>query len=480
MKEEYLLIRNLSAGEEGAALDHLSLRVSRGDFVEILGTEGAGKTVLSEFFSGHIPIREGSVQIGGRRYLPGERLSGMEVQCIRRTTSLAESLTVAENISLLTRNRRIRGVIRHKDLEVRANFLLSEFGLGFRADVPVYSLSEGEKRAVELLRAVENEIPFLFIADIFESVGQADLQLLENVLRQMKQRGFAVLITGGGFPLFRDLDDRVIVLRSGRNVRTFYRESFDREEYVKWVFGGAEEPSRARSDTVFAMNDGEVRTQKSGSPPVLTLEEVSTDVVKDVSLTVYTGEIAGFYDMNHVNNRELVRLLTGETKASAGKIFLEGKPYHPSGIREAVSKGVCYIPAGIRECAAVESMSYGENLILPVMRKLSRRGFLVNSRIRRFLEEEYGEELSVPVKSLKTAGELGMADRLRLALQRAILLRPALLLVEDTVSDMNVRMLRLQSEYFERLTRAGCSVIVSSQNVTVLRRLCDRIIVLNE
>ncbi len=478
MKEEYLLIRNLCAGEEGAALDQFCLRISRGDFVEILGTEGAGKTVLSELFSGHVRIREGSVLIGGRRYLPGEMLSGMEVQCIRRTSSLAESLTVAENISLLTRNRRIRGVIRHKDLVVRANFLLSEFGLGFKADAPVHSLSEGEKRAVELLRAVENEIPFLFIDNIFESVGQADLELLENILRQMKERGFAVLIAGGGFPLFRDLDDRVIVLRSGRNVRTFYRDSFDREEYVKWVFGVVE-PSALRSDAVFALDGREAEEHLPDTPPVLTLEGVSTDIVKDISLAVYPGEIAGFYDMNHVNNRELIRLLTGETKASSGRVLLGGKPYSPSGIGKAVARGVCYIPAWIRDCAVVEGMSYGDNLILPVMRKVSRRGVLVNERIRRFLEEEYGAELSVPVKDLKTAGELGMADRLRLALQRAVLIRPKLLLVEDTVSDMNIRMLKLQCEYFKRLTQEGCAVIVSSQNLTALRQICDRIIVLN-
>ena len=479
MKEEYLLIQNLSAGEEGAALDHFCLRISRGDFVEILGTEGAGKTVLSEFFSGHVRIRDGLVTIGGRRYLTGETLSGTEVECIRRTSSLAESLTVAENIALLTRNRRIRGVIRHKDLAVRANFLLSEFGLDFKADAPVYSLSEGEKRAVELLRAVENEIPLLFIDNIFESVGQTDLRLLENVLRQMKSRGFAVLITGGGFPVFRDLDDRVVVLRSGRNVRTFYRDSFDREEYVKWVFG-VEEPSQLRSDAVFALEGRDVKPYASDTAPVLKLEGVSTAEVTNVSLEVYPGEIVGFYDMNHVNNRALIRLLTGEEKASAGCALLLGKPYRPSDFREAAAGGICYIPGGIRDCAVVEGMSYGDNLILPVMEKVSRGGIVVNSRVRRFLEEEYGEELSVPVKDLKRAGGLGMADRMRVALQRVILSRPKLLLVEDTVSDMNVRMLKLQNEYFEHLTQEGCAVIVSSQNITVLRQICDRIIVLND
>lgn len=478
MKQEFLEIWNLNL-LEGAVLNRFHLRMSRGDFVELLGTEGCGKEELADFFSGSMHIKNGYVKIGGGRYREGENLRDAGIMCIRSTPSLAGALSVAENIMLLSEKRIVRGIIRHRDLEARANFLLSEFGVDFRADTPANRLSEGEKRVVELLRAAENGVSLIVIDNIFESLGQADIQMIGSCLAELKKRSVTILVLGGRFPLFRDLDDRVIAMRAGRNVRTFFRDNFDREEFVKWVFG-APEASGVRTYATGELSRRSAAASQEEKNTVLAVEGFSGEYLQAFSCEIKRGEIVGLYDMNNRKNRELIRFLAGEENPKAGTAMLNGRLYKPRSVEAAVRMGTAYIPGSIRKSAVISSMSYGENLTLSVMRRNSTYGFVVNKRIEKFLEKEHGKELDAAHPEEMSAGELNRSDQMKVVLQRILLTRPSLLLAEDFLSDMNVRTLKIQTDYLASLTEAGCAVLLSSQNLMVLRQVCDRIIVMSD
>ena len=487
MKKEYLAIWNLTLDEEEAALDRFHLRMAQGDFVELLGTENAGKSSLSSFFSGRARIRTGYVTVGGERVHEGMYFPSSSIQCVGEIPSVAESLTVAENIILLSPRRRMRGILRHRDLESRASFLLSELGLPIRAEAPVYTLTEGEKRAVEFLRALQNETPFVFVENIFENLGRTDMQLLELCLQHLKRRGVSILVISGGIPRFPEMSDRIVVMRGGRNVRTFYRGNFDRGEYTRWMFG-VTDPSSVRAETLGGRglsaaiesrdcasgNAGRRKKQPAAeqSGPgeiVFQARNISGEYLTHFDTAVRRGEIVGLYDMNNTANRELIHMITGERPFSGGGFYLKGKPFAPSGVHHAVQSGIGYIPGNILSCAVIPHMSYGENLALATLRRDSRFGFLENTRVLRFLEKEFRKEREEPV--------LSPQERMRNALQRLLLLRPGLLLMEDVISDMQVRMLKMQAYYLERLTEEGCAVLISSQNLTALRQVCDRIVV---
>ncbi len=477
MKQGFLEIDDLVLEEEGTVLDRFHLRMFRGDFVELLGTAGSGKADLAAFFAGRMHIKEGSVMIGSGRYRKGETLHDAQIQCLGETPSLAPSLSVAENIMLLSGKRIVRGVIRHRDLETRVNFLLSEFGLGFRADSRVSHLTEGEKRAAELLRAAESGIQFIVIDNIFNSLGQEDVQLIESILGELKKRGVTILVLGGRFPIFRNLSDRVAVLRAGKNVRTFFRENFDREEYVRWAFG-ASRPNEVREyatgELVRRSGTGEERN------PVLEIRKLDGEYLRSFSCSVRAGEIVGLYDMNNRQNRELIRFLAGDVQLPKNTAYLRGKPYLPGSVWAAARLGTAYIPARCLQSAVVGKMSYGENLTLSVMRKNSIMGTFVNRRIEKYLAREFGSELGADHPESMTGAEFDAADKMRIILQRILLQRPAVLLMEDVLSDMNIRMLKIQTDYLARITDTGCAALISSQNLMALRQVCDRIIVMSE
>ena len=485
MKQEYLSIRNLIAGEEGTLLDRFHLRMSQGEFVELMGIEGSGKAQLTGVLTGSVRIRTGTVSIGSRTYGPGETLNSPEILHIGSTPSLAGSLTVAENVALLTRSRKSRILVHRRETIDRVNFLLSEFGLSIRAETRADELGEGEKRAVELLRAVENDIPFILISDIFQTTGQADLQMLESLLRRMKARRFTILVLGSGFPRFIDLDDRIEVIRRGRHVRTFYRNNYDREAYVRWSLG-MQDPALARAEatghagisTIHGTAFPSSGERDSSGMQRLTIRDLTLPGIQNIHLDAKAGEIIGLYDMNNRENHELLQCLTGAVRPLDGEMFLDGVPYAPDSPDDISRRGVDFLPHNILSCAVVEGMSYSENLELSTMKRHSLFGTFVKKRVQDFLTDEYGRELEAEDPGHAKGRDLNTNDRIRVALQRILLHHPKLLLIEDLLSDMNIELLRIETEYFSRLTETGCTILISSPNLTVLRQVTDRIIVL--
>ena len=475
-RDTELVVWNLRTGSELIAREGLCLRVMRGEMMEVLGIDGSGKSVLGRLLAGREAIRGGFVEVAGVRYRSGRTLDGCdELMYIGRDPCVAPELTVAENICLLSKRRKVKHFVHRKNMEQRVSFLLSEYGPGIRADQKMRTLSEGEVRVTELLRAVENEVPLICIDGAFDGIGQSDMRLIETCLLRMKRMGFTILCIGGGFPRFLYLDDRVTVFRGGRNVRTFYPENYDRSEFVKWMTGTESGQRIPREGAA-----SEEREDAAGErEELLLMRGISGECLDRFSCRIMSGEIVGLYDMDNRANRELAEFLTGRRKLEHGAMVLGGREYAPLSPEDAVRKGTCFIPSDIESRAVVGKTGIGENLLLPVMRENSAGGFLVNRRVIRYLERRFLSSIGAEDAEGRAAGELDVYQRMALALERCLLMKPRLLVGEDILNDLDLRMIRTEREYFKKLAEGGAAVILSSPNLSALRQLCGRILVLS-
>jgi ABC-type sugar transport system ATPase subunit len=268
-------------------------------------------------------------------------------------------------------------------------------------------------------------------------------------------------------------------------VRTFYHNNYDREAYVRWSLG-MQDPALARAE---ATGHAGISTfhgtalpasgqRNSSAVPRLTIRDLALPGIQNIHLDAKAGEIIGLYDMNNRGNHELLQCLTGATRPLDGEMFLDGVPYAPDSPDDISRRGVDFLPHNILSCAVVEGMSYSENLELSTMKRHSLFGTFVKKRVQDFLTDEYGRELEAEDPGHAKGRDLNTNDRMRVALQRILLHHPKLLLIEDLLSDMNIELLRIETEYFSRLTETGCTILISSPNLTVLRQVTDRIIVL--
>jgi branched-chain amino acid transport system ATP-binding protein len=199
------------------ALDRVSLSVAAGEIVGLIGPNGSGKTTLVNAVTGQVPLAEGRV------LLDGEEISGLSPPAVAlkgitrsfQIVRLFNNLTVRENIevSALARGDPIR-TARNK-----ANALLAEFGLARRADDLGFGLSYGDKRRVEIARALAGDPAFLLLDEPAAGMNEAESGVLLQILRELpRARGLGLLIIDHDMGLIMRLCSRLHVLASGRTI----------------------------------------------------------------------------------------------------------------------------------------------------------------------------------------------------------------------------------------------------------------------
>ncbi|MEM7226117.1 MAG: ABC transporter ATP-binding protein [Pseudomonadota bacterium] len=206
------------------ALDHVSLSVAPGEILGLIGPNGSGKTTLVNAITGQVPLAGGQVLCGP------EDLSGLAPRQVAlrgiarsfQVVRLFNNLSVSENLEAAALvHHRGRRAARHK-----ADRLLAEFGLEARAGDLAVGLSYGDKRRVEIARALAADPAFLLLDEPAAGMNEAEtadlLAILENLPRA---RGLSLLIIDHDMGLIMRLCERLHVLASGRTIAEGDKES---------------------------------------------------------------------------------------------------------------------------------------------------------------------------------------------------------------------------------------------------------------
>lgn len=199
------------------ALDRVSLSVSSGEIVGLIGPNGSGKTTLVNAITGQAPLAGGRVLLGDEQ-ISGLRPREIALKGISRSfqiVRLFNNMTVAENIecSALARGEGLRSA------RVKASELIAEFGLSARTDDLAGSLSYGDKRRVEMARALAADPAFLLLDEPAAGMNEAESEALLHILSDLpRSRGLGLLIIDHDMPLIMRLCNRLHVLASGRTI----------------------------------------------------------------------------------------------------------------------------------------------------------------------------------------------------------------------------------------------------------------------
>ncbi len=195
----------------------VSAVVRTGEIVGLLGANGAGKTTTFYMVVGLVKPDEGNVALvrEGRRFdltaSPMYRRARMGIGYLAQENSIFRKLSVGDNIRLIWE---MNGVSR-KEQDRRLPALLDEFGLGRVVDARGDSLSGGERRRVEIARAIATEPAFLLLDEPFtgiDPIAVADIQLM---IRHLRERGLGVLITDHQVRETLAIVDRSYILNDG-------------------------------------------------------------------------------------------------------------------------------------------------------------------------------------------------------------------------------------------------------------------------
>ena len=220
-------------------VDDVSLTVSSGQVVGLLGPNGAGKTTCFYMIVGLVPCGEGSIEIDGID-LTGQpmhlrALHGLGY--LPQEASVFRKLSVADNIMAVLEIRKDLNKSKRKEI---LESLLHDLHIGHLADQPGISLSGGERRRVEIARALAANPRFILLDEPFAGVDPISVVDIQNIIEQLCERGIGILITDHNVRETLGICHHAYILNEGRVIATGTPEVVLNNQHVRDVYLGSE------------------------------------------------------------------------------------------------------------------------------------------------------------------------------------------------------------------------------------------------
>ena len=195
-------------------VDGVSLDIEPGEIVGLLGPNGAGKTTSFYMIVGLIAPDEGSVAFGDRDItaMPMYERARLGVSYLPQEASVFRKLNVEENV---------RCVLEYLDIprpevETRLKTLLEELGVLHLAKTKAFALSGGERRRVEIARALVNSPSFLLLDEPFSGIDPIAVGDIQDIMLDLKKKGIGILVTDHNVGATLGICDRAYIIGSGK------------------------------------------------------------------------------------------------------------------------------------------------------------------------------------------------------------------------------------------------------------------------
>ena len=452
------------------ANDDVSLSVLPGEIHAVLGENGAGKSTLMKIIYGAVKADSGTVVLDGHEVSVANPAQArrLGIGMVFQHFSLFETLTVAENIALVLDEpfnlpalaRRVKEVSEH-------------YGLPLDPNRMVHSLSVGERQRVEIVRCLLQK-PKLLILDEPTSVltPQAVIKLFET-LRQLASEGVSILYISHKLHEIQSLCDHATILRNGRVTG----KAVPREETAA---------SLARMMIGRELPVCEAPVYEGEHHPVLTVHGLSLEptspfgtALKDVSLTVNSGEILGIAGISGNGQAELLSALSGEVTVERHVVHLDGKPIGHLNSGQRRNKGIVYVPEERLGRGAVPPLSLGHNALLTAHRLGMKNWGLVRYGKARNYADECVSRFDVRGGDASTnARALSGGNLQKFIVGREIMLKPEVMIVAQPTWGVDVGASAVLRQALLDLSRTGVAILVVSEELEELFEIADRIAVL--
>jgi lipopolysaccharide export system ATP-binding protein len=214
----------------------VSLSVESGEVVGLLGPNGAGKTTCFYMILGLVPIDAGSVTLDGEdlTHLPIFRRSRLGLSYLPQEASIFRKLTVEQNILAVLE---LQGY-DPDDVRARLEALLDDLHIGHLRASPAISLSGGERRRVEIARALATSPRFILLDEPFAGVDPIAVLDIQQIIRFLKERGIGVLITDHNVRETLGICDHAYIINQGAVLAFGKPEEIIYNEAVRKVYLG--------------------------------------------------------------------------------------------------------------------------------------------------------------------------------------------------------------------------------------------------
>ncbi len=459
------------------ANNNVSLSVSKGEILSLLGENGSGKTTLMNMISGIYFPDEGQIFIDGEEVMirsPKDAFA-YRIGMIHQHFKLIDVFSAAENIVLGLKEE---GRYDAKKVSARVAQISEKYGFDIDPAKKIYEMSVSEKQTVEIMKVLYRGADILILDEPTAVLTPQETQKLFAILRRMRDDGKAIIIITHKLHEVLSLSDRVAVLRKGEYIGTVVTAETDESELTEMMVGKKISLNIQRSEP----KDPQERLVVEGLDCI---NREGIKVLDDVSFTARSGEILGIAGIAGSGQRELLEAIAGLQHIQNGSILyhdpktgkaedLKGKS--PLQIRD-LGVRLSFVPEDRLGMGLVGNMDIIDNMMLRSYRK--GRSVFLERKAPKTLAENIIQQLEVVTPSAETpVRKLSGGNVQKVLVGREIAAAPTVLMAAYPVRGLDINSSYAIYNLLNKQKEQGVAVIFVGEDLDVLIELCDRIMVI--
>jgi len=454
------------------ALDGVDFRMYGGEVHSLMGENGAGKSTLIRALTGAHPLDEGSIHLDGA---PVEMASPIDAQrhgirTVYQELDLLPNLSVAENIMLGREPRRF-GAIDWRRMQREAGEILSGLGLELDPASPLGVHSLAIQQLVAIARAISTDVRVLVLDEPTSSLDADEVAELFRVIRDLKDRGVAILFVSHFLDQVYEICDRVTVLRDGALVGEYLTGELLRIDLVQKMLG---------KDAADLIVRSRGMAELLAAAPVFEAHDLGRGPLQGVDLAIAEGDVLGFAGLLGSGRTELARALSGVDRPETSFILFRGKRLLLRTPRQAIATGIAYSSENRKSEGIIDQLTVRENITLALQ---SQRGIWrrISMARQRELTASWIEALGIrPTSPEAPAWTLSGGNQQKVLIARLLALSPRVLLLDEPTRGIDVGAKVEVQNLVGELADNGMSVIFISSELEEVLRVSSRITVLRE
>ena len=473
----------------------VTMDLRAGEVHALIGPNGAGKSTFFNMISGVDDPTEGQVRLrdetmNGR---PSREFAARGLGRTFQHVRLLADRSVLENVALGAHRRGRKGWLasmlrgdraEETALLAEARRQIERCGLGAHADEPCSTLALGQQRLMEIARALAGQPAALLLDEPAAGLRHLEKQALAKLLAQLRAEGLGILVVEHDMEFVMNLADRITVLEFGRVIAEGTPAQIQADQRVLDAYlGGGDDAGPAvgvppaDADVLVAPDRAAVVTGPAAvtagtaGMPLLRVEGFSVaygkvEAVHGVGLQVDEGEVVTVIGPNGAGKTTLLGAIMG-LLPSSGTLAFDGEPIARPSVEAMVARGVALVPER-REL-------FGD---MPVEDNLLLGGFYRWRTGRRDQRERMEEVFAVfprlRERRAQLASTLSGGERQMLAIGRALMARPRLLLLDEPSLGLAPLVVREVLQVVGQLRNHGVSVLLVEQNARAALNVADR------
>ena len=455
------------------ALEDVDFRLRSGEIHSLMGENGAGKSTLIKALTGVYLIAAGTITVSGepRTFRGTADAQAAGISTVYQEVNLCGNLSVGENI-MLGHEVRTAGRIDWRRTHREAARHLDNLGVSIDTRSLLSSHSIALQQLVAISRAMVTDSKVLILDEPTSSLDRGEVEQLFGVMRDLRDRGVAILFVSHFLDQVYEISDRFTVLRNGKLVGEHAVADLPRAELISLMIG-------RELDELDALSRTAVRTVDRTEAPVLRVTDLGRKgTLNPVDVDIYEGEVIGIAGLLGSGRTELARLMYGAERADSGRTQVNGKQAKITTPRHAIDNRIAFSSEDRRAEGIIGDLTVAENIVLGIQAK---RGWLRKVRNPERVVAEYMDALGVrPADPHRLIRDLSGGNQQKVLLARWLATAPQLIILDEPTRGIDIGAKADIQRKVAELSRAGLSVVFISSELEEVLRISQRVVVMRD